>query len=157
MYCGGGGGGDGGETCQLVTAPRPELSSKLGIKCCDGQKIGWEFKEALSQRGGTADRLHAGPLPSPDSPHPTPLLTPPPRFTEMQLHAQSTGFCNLIGRLSRLPRALRSHWGGEDGRTCAGELWLGGRRRQQVLEGDWLKSLSSRRSTVWSVSLSWCT
>lgn len=73
VYCGGGG-GDGGETCQLVTAPGPELSSKLGIKCCDGQKIGWEFKEALSQRGGTADRLHAGPPPLPRSsppPHPS--------------------------------------------------------------------------------------
>lgn len=85
VYCGGGG-GDGGETCQLVTAPGPELSSKLGIKCCDGQKIGWEFKEALSQRGGTADRLHAGPPPSPDPPILTPsspLLTGSQRCSSM--------------------------------------------------------------------------
>lgn len=82
MHCGGGGGG-GGETCQPVRAPGPELSTKLGIKYRDGQKIGWEFKEALSQHGRTADRMHAGLLPSPDT-HPN-LLPGSPRYSSVRI------------------------------------------------------------------------
>lgn len=126
-YCGGGG-GDGGETCQLVTAPGPERSSKLGIKCRDGQKIGWEFKEALSQRGGTADRLHAGPLPLPPAP-----ITPPPPSSQVHGDGSPRTVHGLLQ--SDWPLVKACHWGGEDGRTSAGRLWLGGRGRRQVLAG----------------------
>ncbi len=50
--------GVGCKICQKVTMCGPELSSKVGIKWCDGQKIGWELKRpwALSKHHGTADR-----------------------------------------------------------------------------------------------------
>ena len=50
--------GVGCKICQKVTVCGPELSSKVGIKKCDGQKIGWELKRprALSKHHGTADR-----------------------------------------------------------------------------------------------------
>lgn len=32
------------KTCQKVSVWGPELSFKMGIKWCDGQKIGWELK-----------------------------------------------------------------------------------------------------------------
>lgn len=34
----------GCKKCQKVTVCGPELSFKMGIKWCDGQKIGWELK-----------------------------------------------------------------------------------------------------------------
>lgn len=53
--------GVGCEICQKVTVCGPELSSKVGIKKCDGQKIGWELKrpQALTKHHGTADRQPA--------------------------------------------------------------------------------------------------